>query len=212
MTKSESTGYFIEVQMSFSSDIRYLGLKGLFRPCPHFFTDPKMVIRTLNVEIKAKRIYTLWQITVIKVEHLNLGIQKSTATRMSAGEFLGIYTDTVQAKRINDAGNAIYKLEAFVKDNGTSYLVGGGKFGKTWDKAVHLRQHLARNIRRLGGVYKDAEVLEIVMNDDKITTNRVIRVDVVDFFTRSPTYKEKYQKAFPVTSLENLSVKPERTL
>jgi len=205
--KKTVISYFVEIVDAKSKETLFLGLEGVLRRRPYFFAQSGHVIKLLKYAISMYRL-ELRDITIVEVRGVENGIKNSQATRLSVSEFFG--RQPVKIKVSPHPKNAVFKIE-YTNRNGDKIFVGGGSYGKTWLKAGHVRSHITYRLSYLKSSYANARVIEIRMNDDKITTNHVVFHNLIDFYKQSPNCLRNYNAAFPESILDT-KVTEERKL
>jgi hypothetical protein len=205
--KKTVVSYFVEILDAKSKETSYLGLQGVIQDRPYFFARAGHVTTLLKYAINMFRL-EMGDATVVEVRGVENGIKNSQATRLSVSEFFGRQVKKIKVPK--HPKNSVFKIE-YTTRSGVKHLSGGGPYGKTWLKAGDVRSHISYRLSYLKSSYSNARVIEIRMNDDKITTNHVVYHDLIEFYKQSPDCLKKYNAAFPESILDT-KVTEERKL
>lgn len=182
---------------------RYLAPKGKLSKVPFFFRSVSHMRRALAGSRWVTSIdYFVvardeLKTTIVRVDHLERGLRSSFGTKMTVRDFMALPTKG-GAPRV--PSNAIFKLQLNAAGTGVGpgkkKFVGSGKLGKTWNRQGDLRNHITQNIHRLTAAYKDAVVVQALVNEDGISVSSITYTPIVEWYRRSPYSNRTYLKNF----------------
>lgn len=181
-----TTAYLAEIDTN--EGTRYLGKQSKLSRLPVFWHNRAAINRALNPQWSYSWKFNLKdhaeKTTIVQVDHLERGLRASSGKRMTLREFAEL-TVTQKPKYPR---NARFRLKT-----PDGKFIGGGRFGKTWDTAGHLRSHLTSNMSYLGNsMYKGSTVIITVYQDDLVQVKEIISVPMMDFYLASPYSRKTF--------------------
>jgi hypothetical protein len=188
----------------------YVGRKAKLMKLPYFWRSGSQLMSTLiDKQVYPRTGSFNWvqnaeKTSIVLIEDLHKGLRSSKGTSMTVWAFKQHRLSQPAAKRNIEPKNSVYKL-LVPNLPGNKKFMGPGKFGKSWESAGALRNHLTLNIDRLKKMYANAKVVRITYNDDGITQKEVQYFPVESFYRSSP-YSAKTYLNFYGTSLSQFEV------
>lgn len=201
-----TTGYLAEVDTP--EGTRYIKNGSKLSKLPFFFAGRASMRRAM----KPHRWYAgadryderrdALKTVVIEVSGIEKGLRASEGRRMTVFEFNALPLASTSPKYPK---GAVFKLG--LQDG---RYQGGGRLGKVWESAGHLRNHLTQNIEKFATQYKNAVVTMIEYESDMITPRKITRYPAIEFYRASPYSNKQYMNAYRST-LADFSATPRST-
>lgn len=187
------TAYVAEV--STDTGTKYLGMNFIHKGRT-YWTDRPVFWTKRSAFIKRLTRYSAnsAQIAIIQIDDLDKGLRASAAKLYSVHDFFNVARKAELNRLIPVGKNDVFKIRKCL-DNGTFRMVGGGKYGKTWESAGALRSHISGQGSRdvLTTSYREAEVIQITMATDGFTVLNTQIHDLAAFYLDSPYSKKTYE-------------------
>ena len=135
--------------------------------------------------------------TIVRIDNLERGLRGSSGTKMSVRDFMALPVSSAAPKV---PSNAIFKIQLNAAGTGVGpskkRFAGDGKLGKTWNRQGDLRSHITMNIHLLKSAYKDAVVVQALVNEDGVSVSQISYVPIVEWYRRSTYGNKTYLKNF----------------
>jgi hypothetical protein len=196
-----TTAYTAEIDTR--DGTRYLAPKSKLSKVPFFFRTVSHMRRSLaGARWRTGSDYYVptrdeLKTVIVKVDHLERGLRASFGTKLSVRDFMALPTST---KSPSVPSNAIFKVQLNAAGTGVGpnkkRFAGPGKLGKTWARQGDLRSHITLNIHWLTTIYKDAVVVQALLNPDGVSVSSITYTPIIEWYRRSQYGNRTYLKNF----------------
>lgn len=196
-----TVAYIAQIKAA-DGDHSFVGSGGKIQRVPHFFRSASTLRSYLTSNSYRGSSYTYntelhkANTHVVMVKDVELGLNKADALVMSYNEFLN--APSPSAAMMGNS-RAFYKIKLpSGKIYGASSMAAKKRFGNVYNRASDVRRHITAmcpyGAHSLNSTFKDAQVVEIVLEDDNVNIKAVNIYPVKDFYLASPSSRKYYNR------------------